>query len=353
MTASRTMRAAVLYGRRDVRVERVPRPQPGPGEVLLRNEAALTCGTDAKVFRRGYHARMLVPPTLFGHEVSGVVEEVGAGIEDLTPGARVVVANSAPCGVCMSCLADRESLCEDLLFWNGAYAEYSSIPARIVHRNLLRLPDHVRFPQAALVEPLACVVRGIDATRIQEGQTVGVIGVGPIGLMFVALSRLAGARVIAVGRNPGRLAKALTMGAERIIAISGEDDIAERLREATDGKGPDAVVEAAGTAETADAAVRSVARGGIVNLFAGCPGKTSVAVDVARVHYEEITLTASFHHTPSAVRRALTLIAEGRIDPLELITRTATLEDLPDVLATYAAGGEGLKALILPHGVAA
>ncbi len=349
MDAPRTMRAAVLYGRRDVRVERVPRPQPAPGEVLLRNEAALTCGTDAKVFRRGYHARMLVPPTLFGHEVSGVVEEVGSGVLGLEPGTRVVVANSAPCGACMSCISDRESLCEDLLFWNGAYAEYSCIPQRIVRKNLLHLPDHVGFPQGALVEPLACVVRGVDATRIQPGQTVGVIGVGPIGLMFVALSRLAGARVIAVGRNPGRLAKALTLGAEKTIALSGGDDIAERLRRETDGRGPDAVVEAAGTAETADAAVRSVARGGVVNLFAGCPGKTTVDVDVARLHYEEITLTASFHHTPSAIRRALSLIAEGKIDPLELITRTATLDELPDVLATYAAGGEGLKALILPH----
>jgi L-iditol 2-dehydrogenase len=349
MRSSSTMRAAVLHGQRDVRVEDVPRPEAGPGEVLLRNEAALTCGTDAKVFRRGYHARMLVPPTIFGHEVSGIVERVGEGVTGIEPGARVVVANSAPCGCCASCRAGRESLCEDLLFWNGAYAEYSLIPARIVAKNLLRLPDHVSFAHGALVEPLACVVRGVDAAGIREGQTVGVIGVGPIGLMFVALSRLAGARVIAVGRNAGRLARAATLGADSTIALLEGEDIAERLRAETSGRGPEVVVEAAGTLDTADAALRSVARGGVVNFFAGCPVGTVIGVDVARIHYEEITLTASFHHTPSAVRRALDLVAAGKIDPSVLITRTTTLDLLPSVLAAYADGGDGLKALVLPH----
>jgi L-iditol 2-dehydrogenase len=292
---------------------------------------------------------MLVPPTVFGHEVAGVVEQLGAGAVAVGVGDRVVIANSAPCGGCLACRSGRESLCQDLVFWNGAYAEYSCIPERIVRRNLLHLPEHVRFHHAALVEPLACVVRGVEATRIEAGQTVGVIGVGPIGLMFVALSRLAGARVIAVGRNLGRLEKAAVLGAERTIALAEGDDIADRLRAETEGRGPDAVVEVAGTMETADAAVRSVARGGVVNLFAGCPAGTRVGVDVARLHYEEITLTASFHHTPAAVRRALALIAEGKIDPELFITRTATLEELPEVLATYAAGGEGLKALILPQ----
>lgn len=353
MSQTPTMRAAVLYGQRDVRVERVPRPEAGPGEVLLRNEAALTCGTDAKVFRRGYHARMLVPPTVFGHEVSGVVEAVGRGVVGFAPGTRVAVANSAPCGACVACRADRESLCHDLLFWNGAYAEYSLIPARIVLKNLLVLPDHVSHPSAALVEPLACVVRGVDATRIRAGQTVGVIGVGPIGLMFVALSRLAGADVIAVGRNAGRLATAAQLGARKIIAVAEGEDVAERLKAETDGEGPEVVVEAAGTLDTADAALRAVARGGTVNFFAGCPHGTVIGVDVARLHYDEITLTASFHHSPAAVRRALALIADGSIEPSALITRTATLAELPEVLAAYAAGGDGLKTLILPRSAGA
>ena len=118
------MKAAVLHGREDVRVESVPRPRPGPGEVLLRNRVALTCGTDLKVFRRGYHARMIVPPALFGHELAGEVEELGEGVSGLAPGTPVVIANSAPCGACEFCRAGRQSLCDDLLFWNGVQQRF-------------------------------------------------------------------------------------------------------------------------------------------------------------------------------------------------------------------------------------
>lgn len=348
---TRRMRAAVVHGREDVRVEEVELPRLGPGEVLLRTRAALTCGTDVKVWRRGYHARMIQPPALFGHEIAGVVEEVGEGVLDLLPGTRVVVANSAPCGACGYCLADRFSLCDDLLFWNGAYAEYARIPARIVERNLLPLAPETAFRDAAMVEPLACVVRGIEASGVSEGQTVVVIGSGAIGLMLAALARLRGAAVVVVGRNPDRLRRALEAGATVAIDASSDPDLEGRLRTCgRSGSGPDVVIEAAGLPETAELAIRVVRKGGLVNLFAGCPADSRVAFDPQRLHYEELTVTSTFHHTPRSFREAHRLIADGRIRADAFVTAAAPLEAVPEVLRRMAAGGDGLKTAILPWG---
>ena len=160
------MRAAVLHGREDVRIEQVEVPALEPGDVLLRTKVALTCGTDVKVFRRGYHARMITPPSVFGHEVAGVVEDVAPGADGVEPGTAVVVANSAPCSECYYCRHDSPSLCDDLLFWNGAYAEFARIPARVVRHNLVPLEEGVGFREAAMVEPFACVVRGVEESWI-------------------------------------------------------------------------------------------------------------------------------------------------------------------------------------------
>ncbi|HVQ28173.1 MAG TPA: alcohol dehydrogenase catalytic domain-containing protein, partial [Vicinamibacteria bacterium] len=341
---SATMRAAVLHGKEDVRLEDHEVPEPGRGEIVLRNEAALTCGTDVKVFRRGYHARMLTPPTVFGHEVAGTVAAVGEGVTGLAVGARVVVANSAPCGSCPFCLEDRENLCDDLLFWNGAYAQFSRIPARIAAKNTIHVAPGVTFRQAAMVEPLACVVRGAAESGIADGHHVAVIGTGSIGLMFVALARLRGARVVSVGRNPNRLKKAAELGAEGILDAGDGDELGLRLREESPGgRGFDVVVEAAGQVETAEAAFEAVAKGGLVNLFAGSARGTHVSFDVSRAHYDGLRVVASFHHTPAAIREAHRLVAEGSVDPDRFITSEASLEDLPTVLRALAHGGDGLK----------
>jgi L-iditol 2-dehydrogenase len=346
-----TMRAAVLHGKEDVRVEDLPLPVPGPGEILLRNHAALTCGTDVKVFRRGYHARMLTPPAVFGHEVAGVVEAVGNGVSAVAPGARVMVANSAPCGVCRFCGEGRENLCDDLLFWNGAYAQFSRIPARIVAKNLVRLSDGVSYRKAAMVEPLACVLRAVEESGIREGQSVAVIGTGSIGLMFAVLGRLQGAGVVSVGRHPERLRKAQTLGAIAVLDAGDGDELGLRLRELSPhGRGFDVVIEAAGQVETAEAAFEAVGKGGVVNLFAGPARGTHVSLDIARAHYEGITIAASFHHTPAAIREAHRLVAEGLVDPDQFITSEASLEELPAVLASLARGSHGIKTAILPWG---
>src|SRR5215475_4482936 len=211
------MMAAVLYGKEHLQVEPVAVPQLGRGDILVKVKVALTCGTDVKVFRRGYHARMIVPPAVFGHELAGDVVALGDGVTDFAEGDRVVAANSAPCEACYFCKRGLQNLCEDLLFNNGAYAEYIRIPARIVERNTYRIPAHVGYHDAALVEPLACVVRGFEETQPQEGDTMAIIGLGPIGLMFVKLAKLRGCRVIAVGRRKTQLDRAAQLGADDLI----------------------------------------------------------------------------------------------------------------------------------------
>jgi L-iditol 2-dehydrogenase len=343
------MKAAVLYGREDLRVEQVDVPLLEPGDVLLRAKAALTCGTDAKVFRRGYHARMIVPPSVFGHEVAGVVEQVGEGTPEIAPGTAVVAANSAPCGGCDYCRAGRPNLCDDLLFWNGAYAEFVRIPARVVSKNLLALPAGFSFRKAALVEPLACVLRGVEESGIGPGHTVAVIGAGPIGLMFVVLSRLRGADVVVAGRSSQRLERARRAGARAVVAAAVGKDLAAALRESCPaGRGADVVIEAVGIPETCEAAVGAVRKGGLVNLFGGCPAGSEIQVDVQRLHYEELTVKATFHHTPDSVRAAFRMLADGEVDGDAFITAEAPLEELPRILSQMGRGGGGLKTAILP-----
>lgn len=342
------MRAAILHGREDVRIETVPCPAPGPGEVLVRNEVALTCGTDAKVFRRGYHARMIVPPAIFGHEVSGVVAELGANVRGFEPGMRVVWANSASCDECDYCRAGRYGLCDDLLFWNGAYAQFALLPARLVARNLVRLPDELSFRKAAMCEPLACVVRALEPCGLRPGQSVAVIGSGSIGLMFVSLLKSRGLRVIAASRGPEALARAKALGADATVS-SQDGDLAEQIRGASqDGRGADVVIEAVGLPETAEAAIRAVRKGGLVNVFGGSPADTVLRLDAARLHYQELTVLGTFHHSPAAFREALALIASGAVDPDAFVRAEAPLQDLPEVLRAMARGGSAPKTAILP-----
>jgi len=344
------MTAAVLYGREDVKVHAVPTPQVGPGEVRIRIRAALTCGTDVKVYRRGYHARMIVPPSVFGHEFAGEIESVGEGVSGWRPGQRVVAANSAACGECFYCLRMRPELCEDLLFLNGAYAEYITVPQRLVRVNLLPIPDHLSYEEAALVEPLACVVRGMQDTGVQPGETVVVLGAGQIGLMFVRLASLAGARVVCVGRRPARLELARQMGAQVLLRAAEAGDLVSAVkRMANGGRGPDRVIECVGVPEVWEQAIAMGRKGATVNLFGGCPKETVARLDTSRLHYDELTLVGTFHHTPAAVREALRLIAEGLVPARTLIQQEAPLAELPGVLQSLLNGNCAVKVAIDPQ----
>jgi len=315
------------------------------GEARVRIEAALTCGTDLKVFKRGYHAKMIIPPAQFGHEFAGVIAELAPDVKGWKPGDRVVVANSAPCGECFYCRNRQENLCDDLMFLNGAYARSIVIPARLVQKNLLRLKPETDFADAALVEPLACVVQGVEDARLRHGQRVLVIGSGPIGLMFVALARHLGCEVSVAGRGKQRLEAARRLGAKHVFDVGARSDLTVVPRQAVF----DAVIEAVGKAETWEAAVRLVRKGGTVNFFGGCPSGAKVALDTTLVHYSSLTLLASFHHTPRTIRRALEYIEAGVVRASDFVDGECSLTKLPMLFQAMADGNRAVKTLVRVH----
>jgi L-iditol 2-dehydrogenase len=311
------MRAVRFYGPGDLRLEEVPDPVAGPGELVLRVEYALTDGTDLKAFQRGH--RLFKPPMPFGHELVGTVVQVGAGVERFSVGDRVVPANSAPCNACPYCHRGQTSLCDNLdhhLNW-GAYAELIRIPAPIVAQNTLRVPEALSSETAAATEPLACVVHGVDAAGVRPGDTVIVLGAtGAIGLMFVQVLRAIGAgKVVAVGRSPERLALARQLGATIEVEPA------------------DVVIECTGLPEIWEKAPSYLRKGGTAVMFGGTPGGTRFSLDCGRVHYEALTIKGVFHHTPDTFRRALGLIASGKVRIEPLLGARGALEDVGELLA--------------------
>jgi L-iditol 2-dehydrogenase len=344
-----TMRAAILHGREDVRIETVPVPKAARGEIIVRVGAALTCGTDLKVFRRGYHARMIVPPALFGHELAGTVVEAGEGVEEFTPGQRVVALNSAPCGECYFCERGQENLCDDLLFNNGAYAEFIRIPARIVSKNTLHVPDNVPLEHAALTEPLACAVHGLEDSRPRKGDIVAVIGGGPLGLMILHVAALAGFETIALVKHDGQVEAATQLGATHVVKAANVRKAIRDTRSLTPNeRGVDIAIEAVGLPDTWQEAVELVRKGGTVNFFGGCAANTHVMLDTNRIHYSDITLRATFHHTPAICRKALELISGGRFQAGAFITGRAHLYELNRVFEKLMNRSSEIKTAIVP-----
>ena len=346
------VKAAILYGKEDVRVEGVAPAPLKRGEVRIQIGAALTCGTDLKVFKRGHHAKMIVPPAVFGHELAGVLSEVGEQSsavpgQEWRVGDRVVVANSAPCGECFHCRVGQENLCEDLLFLNGAYAESIVVPARLVQKNLLLLKPDTTFSDAALTEPLACVVQGLGDIGLRAGQHLLVLGAGPIGLMFVALARNLGAQVTVAGRHTARLAAARGLGATQVVDVGDGHSLVSKVRKAACAQF-DAVVEAVGKPEAWEASVRLVRKGGTVNFFGGCPSGTTITLDTTLLHYCNLTLLGSFHHTPRTIRRALEFIESGVIQAKDFVDGECSLSELPALFSTMAAGNHAVKTLVRP-----
>jgi L-iditol 2-dehydrogenase len=283
--------AALLYGKEDLRLETVADPTPEPGEIIMQVLAATTCGTDLKVWRRGGHAKMLQLPTLFGHEAAGQIVAIGSGVRDWRIGDRVVANNSAPCFGCFFCQRQEYSLCTNLIFNNGTFAQYLKIPAAIVQHNLLSIPPDLPDAVAALTEPLACVLHGVARSNVKPGDRVVVLGDGAIGLMFVG---------------------ALT-------------------QQLTEGWGADIVIEATGVPSVWEQAIACARPGATVNLFGGCPRDTAISVNTEQLHYSELTLKGVFHNTPQFVRSALNLLA-SRVLPFEqLVSDRQPLTQLEQV----------------------
>ncbi len=344
------MTAAVLYGSENLKIESIDIPTIAPDEVLIRVKVALTCGTDLKVWKRGYHARMIRPPAVFGHELAGVVEKSGSDVtRGLRVGDRVVPSNSAPCNECFFCRKGQSNLCEDLLFNNGAYAEYIRIPGRIVQNNMLVIPDGVSFQDAAMVEPLACVLRGIHETGIQPGDTTVVIGCGPIGLKFIRILSGRGVNVIALAKRPNQVQSARRFGAAAAFVVADLADPAATVREQTEGgRGTDSVIEAVGSPQTWEWGLQMVRRGGTVNLFGGCPRGTQVQVDPNSLHYREITLKSSFHHTPRFIREALEAISRGEIRSSDFVNAEIPLAELPQMFQHMKHRNGEMKVAVIP-----
>ena len=343
-----SMQAAVLYGPSQVAVETLPVPDIGPGDVLVRVAAATTCGTDLKVFLQGRHARMLTPPSVFGHEFSGTVAAVGSQVRGFEPGMRVVSNNSAPCGCCYYCVRGQRNLCDDLVFINGAYAEYITVPERIVRTNLLRLPDDIPFPVACITEPLACVLHCLDLAHFDTGDTVVVNGDGPSGLMLAAMAKRRGARVILCGRAPQRLRVARQFGIEQLVNYAAVSDQVEAVRALTeDGRGVEVAIEAVGRPAVWETTTAMVRKGGQAIFYGGPPGGTSMRVDAPTLHYDQITLQGVFHNTPAHVAQALDVLADPALPWASLLSLTLPLARLPEAFQMMMAR-EALKVVILP-----
>jgi len=340
------MKAVVYLGPGELSYQEVETPQVGPGELLVKTRAALTCGTDVKTFRRGHH--LMQPPMLFGHEFAGDVAEVGEGVTGFAEGMRVVAANSAPCNECYFCQHGRHNLCESILFNWGAFAEYVRVPARIVNTNLYEIPSDLRYEEAALLEPLACVVLGNEAASISPGDTVVIAGGGgPIGLMHLQLARHNGARqAVVIDLKDSRLQLAEELGATHTINPACEDPV-QGVKDLTEGRGADVVIETAGVPELWQLSLQLVRNGGTVVMFGGCPGGCQVSIDTDRVHYGELTIRGVFHHTPKTVARALQLLSDRVVKADSLITARVPLKDTQKALEKVISG-EAIKMAITP-----
>ncbi len=340
------MKAVLYLGPGQLSYEEVDVPTVGPGELLVKVKAALTCGTDVKTFRRGHH--LMRPPTPFGHEFAGEVDQVGEGVSGFAEGMGVVAANSAPCNGCFYCQRGKHNLCDNIIFNWGAFAEYIRVPAPIVKQNLYQIPEGLSYEASALLEPLACVVLGNEAAAISSGDSVTIAGGGgPIGLMHLQLAIHSGAeQVIVIDVKQSRLEVASSLGATTVINAAREDP-AIAVKELTAGRGADVVIETAGAPEVWMMALAMVRKGGTVVMFGGCPTGTQIPLDTSRVHYGELTIKGVFHHNPRTVKRALELLGRRVIKAEPLISGRLPLKDVQKALEMVMRG-EAIKMAICP-----
>ena len=352
--ADRRMRAAVLHGPEDVRLEEVPIPRPGPGEVLVRVDVASLDFTDRKVFLRGSHPMIRIPG-LFGHEWAGTVAEAGDGPGGRwQPGQRVAAANSAPCHpaegpLCRQCRRGRQSMCETIQYLNGAFAPFILAPARLARTNLHPVPDGVSLEQMVFTEPYACVVQAVRRIPVAAGDTVAVVGAGPMGLFLVSALRRRYGRdlpVISLDHLDDRLAAARAMGASQALNTRGRE-AGEALRAATGRPDADVVIEVIGSVETHREALRLVGRGGTLVSFGGVAPGQILPVDIGHLHYNEIALLPLYHHTPQDVAEAVRQLAAGEVPAAHLVTGRLPLAEVHTALRLVADRAT-LRTLLFP-----
>ncbi len=327
-----------------IELREVKTPRPSKGEVLVKIKTALTCGTDLKAFLRGHP--MIPMPGVFGHEFSGVVAEVGKGVQRFKKGDEIMAVHSAPCLECKYCKKRAYNLCEKIMWTKvlGAFAEYILLPPHVVRHNAFHKPKNITFEEASFLEPLSCVVHGIEPLDIKKGDSVLVIGAGSIGLLHLLCLKAKGAIVAATDINAERLKIAKKLDADFTFK---PETIETNLKKIASGIGFDYVFECTGTPEVWDASVNYVRRGGTVILFGGCKSGTAVTYDTGRLHYDEITLKGVFHYTPADVRKAYKLIGEEKLGLSRLISGSYPLRDIEKAFNKLAKG-TGIKYAIIP-----
>jgi len=340
------MKAAMLHGVKDLRVEDVDVPGVGIGEVLVKIKAATTCGTDVKIYQRGYIEKIIKLPTIFGHEWAGEVVEVGEDLDWPKKRMRVRAGNSAPCLHCNMCQRGKYNLCENMIWLWGAYAEYIKVPARTVLVNMQEIPSHVSFEEAAITEPLACVLHGVEEANVKLGDTVAVIGAGPIGLLHLLTVKKMGAeKTVMIDLVDERLSVAKELGADETIN-AGKENAVEKVRQLTGGYGADIVIEAIGSPATWEQALRLARKGGTVLEFGGCPPGTEIKLNTEMLHYGELTVLGAFHTTPLHFRKALNLISSRTVDVRPLVTKRMRLEDIKQAFEILSTSKNEIKIAI-------
>lgn len=333
------MLTAILRRPGIIEVKEVETPEPSKGELLIKVNISLTCGTDLKAFLRGHS---LIPmPGPFGHEFSGIVAAKGKGISKFKTGDAIMAVHSAPCLDCSYCRQSLFNLCENLMSRKilGAFSEYILVPKHIVRQNVFKKPDGLSFKEASFLEPLSCVVHSMEPLSINKKITIFIIGAGPIGLLHLMYAKSKGAKVLITGLEEERLKIAKKSGADLVFNHSKSS---KSVSDFTGGMGVDYVFECTGQADIWESSVNYVRRGGTVILFGGCRQGTVVNFNAERLHYDEITLKGTFHFTPQDVKKAFLLLKNKKIDVKKLISGTYPLKEINSVF-TMLVNGIGIK----------
>ncbi|MBC7591745.1 MAG: alcohol dehydrogenase catalytic domain-containing protein [Salinibacterium sp.] len=346
------MKVAKFYAPGDIRIEDVDEPRVSAGEVKIRVRNCSTCGTDVKIATSG-HPNM-TPPQVMGHEIAGEITDVGRGVDGWAAGDRVQVIAAIPDATCDDCLAGHQTICPHQLSMGyqfpGGFAEYMIVPREVLAvGGLNRIPDGLGFAEASLTEPLACVLNGQELARVGTGDTVVVVGSGPIGCLHVRLARSRGAaRIILIDINAARLAAAAAIVRPDLTVVSSETDPVAAVMAATNGRGADVVITAAASGRAQEQGLRMLARRGRLSLFGGLPKDApTITVDSNLVHYRELTIVGVNGSSPAHNRQALDLIATGAVVVSDLITHTLPLGRLLDAI-DIVARGEAIKVTIEP-----
>lgn len=345
------MKAAVYKGIEEIEIEELEKPRLTPGSILLKVKACAICGGDLRTFRHGHAA--IKPPIVLGHETAGEIVETAPEVKNFRAGDRVIVAPGIGCNHCSYCSSGWQNMCYTRTtiahHYNGGFAEYLLIPAGAVTAgNVNRIPDEVTYLEASLAEPLACVLNGQEVMNIGLGDSVAVIGAGPIGCMHAEVARARGAgKVILINRSARRLEEAKKFSYDAYVDLSVTDGV-EAVMELTGGLGANVVIVTAGTHEAQNLGIAMAGKMGKVCLFAGLPkSQPSIDFDVNHVHYRQITVYGAFSSAPRHNALALELIRSGKVSAKKLLTHVVSLDQIKTGL-DFVNGRAGLRVSVSP-----